>query len=146
LKSAKVAEDGRRALTVADVMHTRVVLTSPDSPMADAAAEMVRERVGSALVMQGPFLAGILTERDVLRAAASGTDLTAVQVSAWMTRDPQSAGPDTTLEDAAQMMLLNGFRHLPIMEGREVRGVVSLRDLFAARISRRPQQGGAARQ
>jgi CBS domain-containing protein len=42
------------------------------------------------------------------------------------------------------MMLLNGFRHLPIMERRQVVGVVSLRDLFAARISRRPQQGGAA--
>jgi CBS domain-containing protein len=145
MRSAKVAEDGRRAFTVGDVMHTRVVLTSPDSPMSEAAAEMVRERVGSALVMQGSFLAGILTERDVLRAAGSGTDLTAVQVSAWMTRDPQSAGPDTTLEDAAQMMLLNGFRHLPIMEGRQVVGVVSLRDLFAARISRPPQKGGAAR-
>ena len=139
-----MAEDGRRAFTVGDVMHTRVVLTSPDSPMSEAAAEMVRERVGSALVMQGPFLAGILTERDVLRAAGSGTDLTAVQVSAWMTKDPQSAGPETALEDAAQMMLLNGFRHLPIMEGRQVVGVVSLRDLFAARISRRPQKGGAA--
>jgi len=139
-----VAEDGRRAFTVGDVMHTRVVLTSPDSPMADAAAEMVRERVGSALVMQGNFLAGILTERDILRAAASGTDLTGVDVSAFMTKDPQSATPDTTVEDAAQVMLLNGFRHLPIMEGREVRGIVSLRDLFAARISRPPQQRGTA--
>ena len=139
-----MAEDGRRALTVGEMMHTRVVLTTPDSPMSEAAAEMVRERVGSALVMQGSFLAGILTERDVLRAAASGTDLTTVQVSAWMTKDPQSTGPDTTAEDAAQMMLLNGFRHLPIMEGRTVRGVVSLRDLFAARISRPPQQRGVA--
>jgi CBS domain-containing protein len=112
--------------------------------MADAAAEMVRERVGSALVMQGSFLAGILTERDILRAAASGTDLTGVAVSAFMTKDPQSATPDTTVEDAAQVMLLNGFRHLPIMEGREVRGIVSLRDLFAARISRPPQQRGTA--
>ena len=66
-----MAEDGRRALTVGEMMHTRVILTTPDSPMSEAAAEMVRERVGSALVMQGPFLAGILTERDVLRAAAS---------------------------------------------------------------------------
>ena len=138
-----MAEDGRRALTVGEMMHTRVVLTTPDSPMSEAAAEMVRERVGSALVMQGAFLAGILTERDILRAAASGTDLTAVQVSAWMTKDPQSAEPDTTVEDAAQMMLLNGFRHLPIMEGRTVRGVVSLRDLFAARISRPSPQRGA---
>jgi CBS domain-containing protein len=138
-----VAEDGRRSFTVGEVMHTRVVMTSADSPVSEAAAQMVRERVGSALVMQGSFLAGILTERDVLRAAASGTDLTTVQVSAWMTKDPQSTGPDTTVEDAAQIMLLNGFRHLPIMEGRQVRGVVSLRDLFAARISRPPQQRGA---
>jgi len=139
-----VADNGRRSLTVGDVMHTRLVSTSPETPVAEAAGAMVQEKVGSALVMQGPFLAGILTERDVLRAAASGTDLTAVAVSAWMTADPQSTGPDTTVEDAAQMMLLNGFRHLPVVEGRTVRGVVSLRDLFAARISRPPQQRGAA--
>ena len=105
---------------------------------------MVREKVGSALVMQGPFLAGILTERDVLKAAASGSDLTTMPVSAWMTKDPQSAGPETPVEDAAQIMLLNGFRHLPIVEGRRVHGVVSLRDLFAARISRPSQPRSAA--
>ena len=112
--------------------------------MAEAAAAMVREKVGSALVMQGPFLAGILTERDVLKAAASGSDLTTIPVSAWMTKDPQSAGPETPVEDAAQIMLLNGFRHLPVVQGRQVYGVVSLRDLFAARISRPPQQRGPA--
>jgi CBS domain-containing protein len=95
---------------------------------------------GSVIVMQGRFLAGILTERDVLRAAASGEDLTASTVSDWMTPDPQSAGPDTPTEDAAQIMLLNGFRHLPVVDGRTVCGVVSLRDLFAARI-RRPSRG-----
>jgi CBS domain-containing protein len=117
-------------------MHTQVVSTSPDAPVAVAAAAMVRAKTGSALVMQGRLLAGILTERDVLRAAASGSDLTSAPVSTWMTRDPDSATPDTTIEDAAQLMLLHGFRHLPVLEGREVRGVVSLRDLFAARISR----------
>jgi CBS domain-containing protein len=112
-------------------MHARMVSTSPDSPVAEAAGAMVREKVGSALVMQGSFLAGILTERDVLKAAASGSDLTVVPVSAWMTKDPQSTGPDTPVEKAAQIMLLNGFRHLPIVEGRRVHGVVSLRDLFS---------------
>jgi CBS domain-containing protein len=144
LKSAKVADPARRPFTVGDLMHSRMVTTSPESPVAEAAAAMVREKVGSALVMQGPFLAGILTERDVLKAAASGSDLTTVPVSAWMTKDPQSAGPDTSVEDAAQIMLLNGFRHLPIVEGRRVHGVVSLRDLFAARISRPPQQRSEA--
>ena len=125
-----------RAHTVGEMMHTRVVFTTPDSPMSEAAAEMVRERVGSALVLEGSFLAGILTERDILRAAAAAANLTTVRVSAWMTKDPRSVEPDTTVEDAARMMLRNGFRHLPIMEGRTVLGVVSLRDLAAARITR----------
>ncbi len=131
-----MADRTRRTLTVRDVMTTRVVVTSPEDPVANAAAAMVQRRVGSALIMQGRFLAGILTERDVLRAAASGSDLTNSPVAAWMTKDPEQASPDTTVQDAAQLMLLHGFRHLPVLEGREVRGVVSLRDLAASRISR----------
>ena len=121
-------------------MTTRVVATSPDDPVADAAAAMIRQGVGSALIMQGRFLAGILTERDVLRAVASRSDLTNSPVSGWMTKDPEQASPDTTVEDAVQLMLLHGFRHLPVLEAREVRGVVSLRDLAAARISRPAQR------
>ena len=135
-----MADQARRALTLRDLMTTRVVATAPDEPVAAAAAAMVRHGVGSALIMQGRFLAGILTERDVLRAAASGSDLTHSPVSAWMTKDPEQASPDTTVEDAAQLMLLHGFRHLPVLEGREVCGVVSLRDLAAARIIRPVQR------
>jgi CBS domain-containing protein len=119
-----------------DLMTTRVAVTSRDASVAAAAADMVQANVGSAVVMQGSFLAGILTERDVLRAAASGDDLSASAVSAWMTPDPQAASPDTSVGEAAQMMLLHGFRHLPVVEGHTVCGVVSLRDLFAARIRR----------
>jgi CBS domain-containing protein len=121
-----------------DLMSTQVALTSPDTSVAEAAARMVKANVGSAIVMQGRFLAGILTERDVLRSAASGEDLRSARVSDWMTPDPQSAGPDTSVEEAADLMLKNGFRHLPVVDGRAVCGVVSLRDLFATRI-RRPQ-------
>jgi CBS domain-containing protein len=144
MRSAKVADDPSRpgrGLTVRDVMTTRVVTTSPDDSVADAAAAMIRRKVGSALIMQSGFLAGILTERDVLRAAGSGNDLTDSPVSAWMTKDPEQASPDTTVEDALQLMLLHGFRHLPVLAGREVRGVVSLRDLAAARITRRALRG-----
>jgi CBS domain-containing protein len=121
-----------------DLMTTRVAATTPDAPMAAAAARMVEAGVGSAVVMQGAFLVGILTERDVLKAAASGSDLSAAKVADWMTPDPQSASPDTPAAEAAQIMLMNGFRHLPVVEGRMVCGVVSLRDLFAARIRRQP--------
>jgi CBS domain-containing protein len=124
--------------TLRGLMHTGVITATRESTVAAAAAAMVRARVGSAVIMQGSFLAGILTERDVLRAAGSGADLSRSMVSEWMTPDPQSLGPDSSVEEAAQIMLLNGFRHLPVVEGREVLGVVSLRDLFAARIRRRP--------
>ncbi len=140
MRWAKVGDHPRRALTIRDLMTTRVVAASPQDTVADAAAAMVQQKVGSALIMQGRFLAGILTERDVLRAAASGSDLTSSPVSAWMTKDPEHASPDTTIEEAAQLMLLHGFRHLPVLEGREVRGVVSLRDLAATRISRPAQR------
>jgi CBS domain-containing protein len=136
-----VADDTRRSLTVGDLMTTRMVTTSPDDPVAAAAAAMVQQRVGSALIMQGRFLAGILTERDVLRAAASRSDLTSSPVSAWMTKDPEHASPDTTVEDAIQLMLLHGFRHLPVLDGQVVRGVVSLRHLASARISRPAREG-----
>ena len=119
-----------------DLMTTRVASTTPDASVAAAAAVMVEANVGAAVVMQGSFLAGILTERDVLRSAAGGTDLSACAVSEWMTPDPQSASPETTIEDAAEIMFKNGFRHLPVVDGRMVCGVVSLRDLFASRIRR----------
>jgi CBS domain-containing protein len=131
----KVAETA-----LSDLMHGQVVSVTADDPVAVAATAMVKHKTGSALVMQGRLLVGILTERDVLRAAASGTDLTQAPVAAWMTKDPESVALDTTVQEAAQLMLLHGFRHLPVMRGREVCGVVSLRDLFAARISRPAQR------
>jgi CBS domain-containing protein len=117
-------------------MNRNVVTAAPDATVAEAAARMVKAKVGSTVVMQGSFLAGILTERDVLRAAASGKDLSSSTVSEWMTRDPQSASPAASADEAAQLMMLNGFRHLPVVEAGIVCGVVSLRELFAARISR----------
>lgn len=122
--------------TLRELMNTTVVSGEPDYAVAEAAAAMVAAGVGSAVIMQGSFLVGILTERDVLRAAASGENLFMSKVSEWMTVDPKALPPDASVEEAAQIMLLNGFRHLPVVEGRDVCGVVSLRDLFAARIRR----------
>jgi CBS domain-containing protein len=134
MRSGTVAE--RKGADLRDLMNTSVVTVQPETTVAEAASGMVRARVGSVVVLQGSFLAGILTERDVLRAAASGEDLSVSQVSAWMSKDPQAATPDMSAEEASQIMLLNGFRHLPVLDGRTVCGVVSIRDLFAAKIRR----------
>jgi CBS domain-containing protein len=121
-----------------DIMTTEVLTTSAERPVVEATTLMVKTRVGSAVVMQGAWLAGILTERDVLRAAASGSDLTRSPVSEWMTRDPVTATSDTTTTEAAELMLSNGFRHLPVVEGRTLKGMVSIRDVLASGIRRRP--------
>ena len=132
-------EEGGTAIQLRDVMTTEVLTTSAERPVAEVTSMMVKARVGSAVVMQGSWLAGILTERDVLRAAASGLDLTKSPVSEWMTRDPITATPDATTQEAADVMLTNGFRHLPVLEGRELKGVVSIRDVLASGIRRRPR-------
>ena len=123
---------------LAEIMTSRVFTAAPETPVAEAAAAMVRGGFGSAVVVDGTLLAGIVTERDVLRAAASGAELTRSPVSRWMTRDPQTAGADLDAEQAAELMLGGGFRHLPVVEGNTLVGIVSLRDLLSARIRRRP--------
>jgi CBS domain-containing protein len=123
---------------LAEIMTSHVFTAAPETPVAEAAAAMVRGGFGSAVVLDGTLLAGIVTERDVLRAAASGAELTRSPVSRWMTRDPQTAEADLDAERAAELMLGGGFRHLPVVEGNTLVGIVSLRDLLSARIRRRP--------
>jgi CBS domain-containing protein len=124
--------------TLNEIMTRDVFTTTGDVSVAEVANSMVKGRFGSAVIMEGSWLVGIFTERDVLRAAASGSDLTSSPVSEWMTRDPVTAGPDVNADDAAETMMAQGFRHLPVVEGTTVLGIVSLRDILRVRI-RRPQ-------
>jgi CBS domain-containing protein len=123
---------------LAEIMTSPVFTAAPETPVAEVAAAMVRGGFGSAVVLDGTLLAGIVTERDVLRAAAAGAELTHSPVSRWMTRDPQTAEPDLEVERAAELMLSGGFRHLPVVEQNALVGIVSLRDLISTRIRRRP--------
>lgn len=119
-----------------DIMTTDVFTVTPDTPVSDAAKRMVKGRFGSAAVMEGSWIVGIFTERDVMRAAANGGDLSQAPVSQWMTKDPVTGAPDMDSEEAADTMLSQGFRHLPVVDGQSLRGIVSLRDLLSARIRR----------
>src|SRR5438270_11959861 len=76
---------------LSDIMTKAPFTTHADAAVAEIARTMVKGRFGSALVTQGSVLVGIFTERDVLRAAASGSDLTGSRVSEWMTGDPETA-------------------------------------------------------
>jgi CBS domain-containing protein len=122
--------------TLKELMTGDVFTTSPATPVADVVGSMLRKRVGSALVMEGSVLVGIFTERDVMRAAAAGTDLQSAPVVEWMTEDPVTAGPDLEADDATEIMMSQGFRHLPVLVGGNVAGIVSLRDLMRHRVRR----------
>lgn len=119
-----------------DIMTKEPFATTAETPLAEVAKAMVKGRIGSAIVLQGSWLAGIFTERDVLRAAAAGADPNAATVSEWMTKDPITAEPGMDADEAAQIMLSHGFRHLPVVEGKDVIGIVSLRDILSTRIRR----------
>ena len=122
---------------LAEGMTTEVVTLEPDASVSDAARAMVAGGFGSVVVVQGRMILGILTERDVLRAAASEEDLRAARLDKWMTPDPDTAIPGLDTEDAAATMLSRGFRHLPVVDGGDLLGMVSLRDVLSARIARR---------
>jgi CBS domain-containing protein len=125
-------------VALTEIMTPDVFSAPPDTTVVEAAATMVRGGFGSAVVLEGRSVAGILTERDVLRAAASGADLTRSSLSRWMTPDPVTARPEVDSDEAAELMLGGGFRHLPVVESGELVGIVSLRDLLSLRIGRRP--------
>jgi CBS domain-containing protein len=112
-----------------DHMSRDLLTVSPGEALQEVAQRMVHRDVGAVLVMEGSDLAGILTERDVLRAVAAGVQDDTV-VADWMTRDPDTMGPDDTTQHAAVLMIHGGFRHMPLVEGSEVVGMLSIRDLM----------------
>lgn len=125
--------------TVRDIMSTELVTVDPTTTLTEAARVMSIAGAGSALVLDEGSLIGILTERDILRAlgGSPSADLARVSsVTRWMSPNPETVSPETTAADALDQMLFGAFRHLPVVEGDRVVGVVSMRDL-AERLSGR---------
>lgn len=122
-------------LSVRQVMQPAPVQVPPTCSLRDVMSEMNRLRIGAVLVTRaGHELAGIFTERDLLRrvadADAGWRDL---PVSAWMTPDPIVIGPDESWEAAVAVMDRKRVRHLPVLEGRTVIGILSTRMLMSRR-------------
>ena len=110
-------------------MSRDLLSVGADERIAAAARRMVDRDVGAVLVMDGERLAGILTERDVLRAVAEGRAEDAT-VGERMTRQPETVEASESTGHAASLMIHGGFRHLPVTESGAVVGIVSIRDLM----------------
>jgi len=127
--------------TVGEVMSTTLLTVDATELLTAAAAQMDARGVGAVLVMNGERLSGILTERDVLRAVATG-GVEGTNVGAWMTHDPDTVGPDERPGHAAAIMLHGGFRHLPVLDGDKAVGILSIRDLMRLVIDDEAPKGG----
>ncbi len=127
---------------VGDLASGDVVSARPGSSLRDAARSMQDRGVGSVVVLDDEHeLVGILTERDILRAAAMGSDLDAASVAEFMTSEVVTVAPDWEVYEAAAEMTARHIRHLVVSEGAQVRGVLSIRDLLLAG-QRVPLRGG----
>ena len=114
---------------IAEHMSRGLLSVGKDERISDAARQMVGRGVGAVLVVEDDKLSGILTERDILRAVAEGFAEDA-RVGDWMTKHPETIEASDTTEHAAALMIHGGFRHLPVMDGGIVAGIISIRDLM----------------
>jgi CBS domain-containing protein len=126
--------------TLADIVKPDFLTVAPEDTLGEVAERMTHKNVGAVVVKDFGRLIGILTERDMLRAMAARVHTSDARVRQFMTADPITAVADMDLEEAAQIMLDNGFRHLPVVDGETVLGVVSLRRVLGGR---RPPAGEA---
>jgi CBS domain-containing protein len=116
------------AATVADLMVRNVLTVEPSDTIGEAAEKMDAANVGAVVVVEDMVrIVGIVTERDLMRAVAARARAAEARVRQWMTPNPVTIEPETSIEDAAQVMFDNNFRHLPVVKDGRPLGIVSLR-------------------
>ncbi|BEP16273.1 CBS domain-containing protein [Acidothermaceae bacterium B102] len=116
-------------MQVRDGMSSSVLTIGPDHTLREAARRMSARHVGAAVVLDADSGIGILTERDVLVSIGEGQDPDTERVAHHLTGDLVFATPDWSLEAAADAMVRGGFRHLVVLDGGEVVGMLSVRDI-----------------
>jgi CBS domain-containing protein len=123
-------------MQVRDGMSSVVLTVNPGHSLREAAVAMAQRRVGAAVVMDleqpGP---GILTERDILQSLGNGQDPDRERVGDHLSAQLTFAAPDWSLEAAAEAMVRGGFRHLVVVDGGAMTGILSMRDIVRCWVS-----------
>ena len=114
---------------------------APDAPVLEAIKHMAEHRVGALLVMRGDQLVGVMSERDYARKVIlQGRSSSQTAVSDIMSSEPLTVGPDTDVFDCMRLCTDSRIRHLPVVEGTRVIGVISIGDLVKAVIDAQAEQ------
>jgi CBS domain-containing protein len=124
--------------TLGEIVKPTFITVAPEDTLGEVAERMSAQNVGAVIVKDFGRMIGILSERDMLRAMAARVHTSEARVRQFMTPDPITAPPETTLEEASRIMLDNGFRHLPVVDGENMLGIVSLRRVLGGRRAAAP--------
>jgi CBS domain-containing protein len=117
-------------MTIADIMREDVVTASPDTPVSEVATTMRDETVGSVVVVEGDAPVGLVTDRDIaVRIAADALDSTEMTARQMMTEDPVTVDVDTGILELCNAMHDEGVRRMPVVDGDDLAGIVTLDDL-----------------
>ncbi|CAK0764420.1 CBS domain-containing protein [Azospirillaceae bacterium] len=109
----------------------KLVCLSPDASVAQAAKKMSEKKVSAVMVTYGSKLLGIVTEQDItFRTVARGLSVDKTTLFEIMTTTPDTLTADAPAVDALNMMQENGYRHVPVVSGEDVIGVISVKDIF----------------
>jgi CBS domain-containing protein len=118
-----------------------VVILPPKATVTQASALMMTERVGAILVCEGKRILGILSERDLAVAiAARGSELFGLSIGELMSVDAPTAAPGDAVIDVMRLMTEKRARHIPVVEGESVVGVVSIGDVLKSRLAEKIQE------
>ena len=118
------------ASVVRKVMMWPVATVDGDTTLTQVAEALAADEVGALCVIEDDRLAGIVSERDVVAHVAAGADPSHLTAAEVMTNDLVTASPDDSVLEAARRMTDAQVRHLPVLEGGLIAGIVSMRDLF----------------
>src|SRR5574341_1169556 len=116
---------------VDDIYRPGGVTVAADDSLEQTATRLQEKDISALVIMDGYRLAGIITERDIVRAVADRRNLADCTAGEYMTSEPATVDLETPLWVVARKMLAYGVRHLPVVAGGEVTGMVSARDLLA---------------
>jgi len=123
---------GEVSMIVREAMSATVLTLGPGHTLREAAQQMHEQKVGSAVVIDPDIGVGIISERAIVIAIASNLDPDSERVCEHIAHDAVYAAPEWTLDEATDAMRHGGYRHLVVLEGNDVIGVISLRDIVRA--------------
>ena len=119
---------------VQDVMTPNPEKVAADDPLTEAAKRMRDKDIGTVIVIDGDHMCGLVTDRDiVVRALAEGKDPSSTRMNEICSKDPLTVSPNDDVTAAGDTMRENKVRRVPVVDGGEVVGIVSIGDLAVAR-------------